>query len=281
MRTFKQYIEEAADFRLGGKANKGVVSKSFGELKEGDKFYRYIYNIKENEIEDETERCFIKASEYEADGAINTRIEYDYFVDNGRKMTSSNQILNIYRDEDCSVFIKIYRGSDNCYIYSTSRLSEEEVQKIWREHSKEVLSYNNRYVICESVDFRLGGSQNKGDILKFGSRGIRFSELKENKDRIYFYYFNTNKNTYLGSNYLTMTSILPLEKYGIARLSNYDAACSMDLPLEVFEESSLFAWSGSGDMTVIATYLATDKAAIDELYEEGKRAIDFNNRMNK
>jgi len=78
-----------------------------------------------------------------------------------------------------------------------------------------------------------------------------------------------------------MTSILPLEKYGIARLSNYDAACSMDLPLEVFEESSLFAWSGSGDMTVITTYLATDKAAIDELYEEGKRAIDFNNRMNK
>lgn len=273
---------ESVDFRLGGKANKGVVSKTFSELEKGDIFYRYIYNKEENEVEDETERYFIQASEYEADGATKTRIEYNYFIDNGRKMTSTNQILNIYRGEDCSVFIKVYRGGVNCYIYSTSRLSEEELQRIWREHSKEALSYNAKYVICESVDFRLGGSANKGNLFKFGSRGIRFSELKENKDKIYFYYFNTNKNAYLGSNDLTLTTILPLEKDGIARLYNYDAAFSMDMPLEVFEESSLFAWPEvSGSMTVVTTYSVTDKADIDELYEEGKRAVDFNNRMKK
>ena len=31
MRTFKQYIKETVDFRLGGKGNKGVVSKTFSE----------------------------------------------------------------------------------------------------------------------------------------------------------------------------------------------------------------------------------------------------------
>ena len=40
-KSFKQYIEESVDFRLGGKASKGEFVKSFGELERGDLCYAW------------------------------------------------------------------------------------------------------------------------------------------------------------------------------------------------------------------------------------------------
>lgn len=62
MKTFKQYIEETVDFRLGGSANKGVkeyIGKTFRELEIGDVVYiwrvepgnhvkKMIFNIRKN-----------------------------------------------------------------------------------------------------------------------------------------------------------------------------------------------------------------------------------------
>ena len=39
MKSFEEYIAESADFRLGGKDNKGEAPKTFGELEEGDIVY--------------------------------------------------------------------------------------------------------------------------------------------------------------------------------------------------------------------------------------------------
>lgn len=46
MKTFAEYIEEAVDFRLGGKANKGdEVEPVFKDLRNGDKLYFHEWEM--------------------------------------------------------------------------------------------------------------------------------------------------------------------------------------------------------------------------------------------
>lgn len=47
MKTFKQYIEESVDFRLGGSSNKGdAAKKTFKDLEKGDSIFIYVYKMK-------------------------------------------------------------------------------------------------------------------------------------------------------------------------------------------------------------------------------------------
>jgi len=160
MKSFEEYIREAVYFRLGGKGDKGEdLYKTFRELEEGDKIYLYKFhdfNIKS-----------MSSYVYMFDSLSIKDADYDLI--RGRLKTSANaQNINILKsDVDKEYFVcffeyKIRRWKHiSSYVYSTHEMTEEEVlevaNKAWEMKDKSFKQY-----IEESVDFRLGGSKNKG-----------------------------------------------------------------------------------------------------------------------
>ena len=177
MRTFEQYIKESVDFRLGGKSSKGDSIKSFSELKNGDVFYYYRVRKDGNEfIIDHSKRIFLDA--YET--GKKTEIEFRVVFENNSKLTAVFNAPNIYKDEDCYIFINVNFDEDRILINSTRELSEDEIAYLYNDNQEKAHSFKkDSIIICESVDFRLGGKANKS--------GYRtFEELKPD-DVIYEY----------------------------------------------------------------------------------------------
>jgi len=185
MRTFEQYIKESVDFRLGGKSSKGDSIKSFSELKNGDVFYYYRVRKDGSEftIDHYSKRIFLDA--YET--GKKTEIEYRIVFKDNSKLTSVCDAPNIYKDEDCYIFINVNLGEAVLSINSTRELSEDEIAYLYNDNQEKAHSFKeDSIIICESVDFRLGGKANKS--------GYRtFEELKPD-DVIYEYTVDPEKD---------------------------------------------------------------------------------------
>jgi len=178
MKTFEEYIREAVDFRLGGKSKKGESSifneeeaKTFEELEKGDIIYHWIFskysyaNLKAikftklkltSGLSQQESRYIFNAVDY------NDATKIDKYGLQPSKMKSK------------IMFWKIAKKS--CGAYTTFEISEREMLSIaedwFRQHE------NDHYDVDETVDFRLGGKDNKGELVK------TFGEL-EKGDKIY------------------------------------------------------------------------------------------------
>lgn len=162
MRTFEQYIRESVDFRLGGSSNKGAAAqKPFEDLEEGERVYRtQIYfdmpgEVIQSDITQSTWELFKKEKER---GELNFTFlfvnpESDK-LDIHRRNNYTLSELQDWAYDDYIVARKMARIK-KVIIYSTIEISKEEAIQI----AKDVYNKTN-----EAVDFRLGGSANKGAV---------------------------------------------------------------------------------------------------------------------
>jgi len=166
MRTFEQYIEESVDFRLGGSKNKGAVDKTFGELKDGDVFYRYSIDISSRRFTKNPCKCIFEC----IDGN-----KMRYFFDDRK---SDIARFTMFVDKDKSMASHTYgvsAGHGLYYVYSTIEYDEATIIEKIEELSKKADKDVNVYVY-ESVDFRLGGKNN------VDSGSFAFSHLRLGDD---------------------------------------------------------------------------------------------------
>ena len=188
LKSFEQYIREAVDFRLGGKANKGdAAPKPFEDLEEGERVYRtQIYfdvqgEVIQSKIAQSTWELFKKQKDQ---GELNFTFVF-VTQESGkpnifRKNNYTLSELQGWMYDDYVVARKMAKIS-KVIIYSTIEISEEEAIRI----AKDVYNKTN-----EAVDFRLRGSQDKGRMTK------TFEELKPG-DIVYFYRFdNLDMNSF-------------------------------------------------------------------------------------
>lgn len=179
MRTFEQYLKEAYNFRLGGKANKGNLVKTFKELEKGDEIYFYNVDLNKSECK-KFKYTFDHYGQHSWQSMSNTSI-YMFF-----SRTSGDTELDSIgmTKERMSCSIEVSNVASNYYkIFSTVDLTEEEVI----EKVSNMVKRGEREMY-ESVDFRLGGKANKGDYWH-----KKFEEL-EPGDSIYFYKLTSNGN---------------------------------------------------------------------------------------
>jgi len=127
MKTFKQYIEEAVDFRLGGKADKGVAApKSFGELEKGDKIY--LYKFENFNVKSYRSDVF----EYREKEAHT--FNHSHFM-HGRWESGGQPVISILdKDLEKDYFVEFIRGG-NVFtrVYSTFEMTAEEALRIAEE----------------------------------------------------------------------------------------------------------------------------------------------------
>jgi len=186
MRTFEQYIAESFNFRLGGKTNKGdgVVQEvpCFKELKKGDFVTVYDINSKSNKVEFHAEFEFVSFNK--------SKLYFSYcYVINLRNL-ESGALHSLYIPEEvieteCTTYISCFTPDEIVTLMSTHKIDKKEARYMVDAFSKEIASSN--YVICESVDFRLGGKANKGTVIGKPLREI------EAGDEIYMWWLNNDE----------------------------------------------------------------------------------------
>jgi len=179
MRTFEQYIREAVDFRLGGKDGKGEAAlKSFRDLERDDIIYYWYISLQKNAVVMHEERHFVGF-------ATNNKVIKTWVDRNGKIVPMYCDVPADIKDKDFTAFIASY-SSGNVHLFSTKKLSDEEAVETVLKYKKSIESDLLTFVICESADFRLGGSANKG---KAASKN--FGEL-ENGDSIYYWEYKND-----------------------------------------------------------------------------------------
>lgn len=171
MKTFEQFIKEAVDFRLGGKANKGEEwHKSFEDLEKGDKVYFY------GGVEPSK-----KIIAFEDVFEVSKILSKDPLKFIGKWSKNINiHTFSLKRNTDKPMHVlddTMVRG-EVCRVWTTFEMSKEELFDLVSEQ------------VEESVDFRLGGSASKGTAAE-----KKFSEL-ENGEQIFFYRFEKNELEY-------------------------------------------------------------------------------------
>jgi len=172
MRTFEQYVREAVDFRLGGSKNKGNLVKTFRELEKGDEIY--FYNVDLNKSECKKFKYTFDHYGSPSWQSKNSTETYMFFS----RTSGDTELDSIGMSKErmaCSIEVSIV-ASNYYKIFSTVDLTEEEVIEKVSNMTK-----RGKSEMYESVDFRLGGSKNKGDNLH-----KKFEEL-EPGDSIYVY----------------------------------------------------------------------------------------------
>jgi len=256
MKTFEQYIEEAVDFRLGGKDNKGeTIFKTFTELSKGDIFYMYTIN---NETEQIAERKYYFLS-IVANGndELDTLIKYKSSP--SQALISHTYAPRLMQNEDCSIFIKAFYNWESSYIYSTTKLDKERVRELWKVYREESIKRDKSIIVCESVDFRLGGSQNKDGGVK------NFREL-EKGDKIYKFVFGRYNN-------VTKKEVLTFNRIEMRRKNAvicYFNCNSLEERYVIFNERDLestFAVKPFVDQNVVFTTYIDEEDEIKKLID--------------
>ena len=127
MKSFEEYIEEAVDFRLGGKADKGIAApKTFGELEKGDKIYLYRFenfNIKSYRLD------VFEFREREANTS-----NHSHFM-HGRWESGRQSVISIFdKNLEKDYLVAFIRGNDVfSRVYSTFEMTAEEALRIAEE----------------------------------------------------------------------------------------------------------------------------------------------------
>ena len=149
MRTFEQYIRESYDFRLGGKKRRGFEGCSFSQLEVGDKFYFKYFD--DGEWKGERELIVEAISQAKTTGKKPGSISFSKVDD----VNAERYTLLLSKEEfDSNAFstnIELSSHKKRIYVWSTELLSEDDAYEI---------AYNAE--MKESVDFRLGGSKDRG-----------------------------------------------------------------------------------------------------------------------
>jgi len=176
MRTFEQYIREAVDFRLGGSAKKGDDIKRFADLEEGDKFYRYSVNVEYYSYSKKRDVVKVEGPEERTVFDVEKRQGYNT-IKYEKDVTS---FINISDKDLESNFSAQFGGTHARWanFYATYEMPNEEVKEICENILRE------KKKLRESVDFRLGGSQNKDERATFEDLDIN--------DKVYLYIFTCN-----------------------------------------------------------------------------------------
>ena len=245
MKTFEKYIREAVDFRLGGSANKGVeLHKSFEELEKGDKVYFY------GGVEPSK-----KIISFEDVFEVSKILSEDplKFAGKWSKRNIDIGTFSLKHNTDKSINIlddTMTRG-EVCRVWTTFEMSKEELFDLVSK-------------LGESVDFRLGGSANKGN-----DAWKTFSEL-ETGEQIFFYRFEKNE--------LEFSDILDIESvykdyvfHGKWESDNEEGEVLIDE--DNFDKDSQMKISGIRGV-LWTTYQLSDEEA-KELYIEAKRYNNY------
>jgi len=152
MRTFEQYIRGSYDFRLGGKKRRGFKGCSFSQLEDGDKFYYKFFDDGEYKGKRELKVWDIspaKPTDEKSDAVKSIRFSK---VDGDPDIIYT--LLLSKEEFDSNAFstdIELSSNRKRIYVWSTELLSEDDAYEI---------AYNAE--MKESVDFRLGGSKDRG-----------------------------------------------------------------------------------------------------------------------
>jgi len=149
MKSFEQYIREAVDFRLGGSTNRGDVSKPFNELEKGDKIYFYKFDGFDIESFCSDTFTFDKLPFINSDYA-----SLQYSTKSGDKFWFKVPMSDI--EKDCTVNFSEFNKHMRSYVFSTYKMTTKEALEVAKEQKER---------LKESVDFRLGGKDNKGETI--------------------------------------------------------------------------------------------------------------------
>jgi len=132
MKTFKQYIKEAVDFRLGGSENKGVaeIHKSFKDLEGGD--YLHIWWFDESNLKLLTSKIVeVHHVNVHYDGNVDLN-----YVNSNRGLSKLSMLTSVNIPEaaaDDDSFIYRYDRSRGtlCFI-TTYDMDDEDATRIFR-----------------------------------------------------------------------------------------------------------------------------------------------------
>ena len=237
----KMTTDESVDFRLGGSADKGYApSKTFGELDVNDKFYRYIVD---------TDNKVVK-NDYETIISVN---DYDYRLIKLNKCWKS--IIS-----KSSLFVDNGTSATYSMVYSTRQLRHAEAISIAVDAMKSGKPHEI-IKIEESVDFRLGGSQNKD-----GRAEIKSFDKLEEDDVLYIYSMRSGKSVER-----TKDTIVSYEIYN-GDSSNYKeveiSLANLHHPIIIYmtdEDLSKPCYVADSKTKVFSTYEMTDGEVIDAL----------------
>ena len=154
MKTFEEYIKEAVDFRLGGKANKGVAApKTFEELERGN--YLYYWNFADSgskltlrlgfecRITSIDKNSFNITIKYAAEEGNEKYLDSDTLYVHNKKRNNSMVLLSDFDDVNAVEIMTTYEDTPE-HILATA-------EEMW-----------NEIIANESVDFRLGGKKQSG-----------------------------------------------------------------------------------------------------------------------
>ena len=173
MRTFEEYVVESFNFRLGGSSNKGdntSGNKTFNDMKKNDKFYRYDIDVTKKTCR-------------------RIRCTFVEMYEEGFMYILSNVFQEIYSTfkaegwKNSSAIAKKTKREGKYYVFSTTSFDKAElVDDLIRATSKR---HGSCFILKESIDFRLGGSKDKGKYVKIEDTET-FAEL-EPEDVFYIY----------------------------------------------------------------------------------------------
>ena len=237
----KMTTDESVNFRLGGSADKEYIpSKTFGELEEGDKFYRYIVD---------TDNKVVK-NDYETNISVN---DYDYRLMKLNKCWES--IIS-----KSSLFVDNGTSATYSMVYSTRQLRHAEAISIAVDAMKSGKPHEI-IKIEESVDFRLGGSQNKD-----GRAEIKPFDKLEKDDDLYIYNVRSGNSVER-----TKDTIVSYEIYN-GDSSKYKevvvSLTNLDHPIFIYmtdEDLNKPCYVADSKTKVFSTYEMTDGEVIDAL----------------
>jgi len=125
MKTFEEYIREAVDFRLGGKANKGEEwHKTFEELEKGD--HVYFYRFKNHELDYSDILTVDKVEKVQELKRVYIPGFWEYGETKGFVELYDDKL-----DEDFQI-----RSFDNtfCALYTTYELDKESAIKLYNDN---------------------------------------------------------------------------------------------------------------------------------------------------
>lgn len=257
-------MTEKIDFRLGGSSDKGEVYKTFEELEKGDKVYTYS-------VQHRGDMCVTEKKDYELE-EVKRRAK-----DNAISLVTNTYIhitFNIQpenSESQIACMSKFYDVSTKDYVWwiistmpnadSEAKVVAEEAMKNETIEKKKLSRRSKKMTTDESVDFRLGGSQNKD-----GRAEIKPFDKLEEDDNLYIYSVRNGNSVER-----TKDTIVSYEIYN-GDISNYKeveiSLANLDHPIVIFmtdEDLSKPYYVAGPKSKVFSTYEMTDGEVIDAL----------------
>jgi len=256
-------LTEKIDFRLGGSLNKGEVYKSFEELEKGDKVY--VYSVQHRGVMCVTEKREYELEEVKRRAKDNTislvTNTYIHITFNIQPENFESQIAFM------SKFYDVSTKDDVWWIISTMPDANSEAKDVAEEAMKnevierKKIEKRKKMTTDESVDFRLGGSQNKD-----GRAEIKSFDKLEEDDVLYIYSMRSRKSVER-----TKDTIVSYEIYN-GDSSNYKeveiSLANLHHPIIIYmtdEDLSKSCYVADSKTKVFSTYEMSDEEVIDAL----------------